>query len=99
MPIKSPSSPIGPSLVQRTEDHHLVRKLLRRGSIQAGTDVPELCLARAGNFVRRLQTGSPDEIAYNLGWMDREGLAARMRLFGKSSYGRFLDGLLHRLGE
>ncbi|WP_334065028.1 glucose-1-phosphate thymidylyltransferase RfbA [Limimaricola cinnabarinus] len=61
-------------------------------------------LLDAGNFVRTLQdrqglqTGSPDEIAYDLGWMDRAGLAARVRLFGKSSYGRFLGGLLHRPG-
>lgn len=61
-------------------------------------------LLDAGNFVRTLQdrqglqTGSPDEIAYNLGWMNRAGLAARVRLFGKSSYGRFLDGLLQRPG-
>ena len=46
-----------------------------------------------------LQTGSPDEIAYGRGWMNRDGLAAQVRLFGKSRYGRFLDDLLHRPGE
>ncbi|SLN68629.1 Glucose-1-phosphate thymidylyltransferase 1 [Limimaricola soesokkakensis] len=59
-------------------------------------------LLDAGNFVRTLQdrqglqTGSPDEIAYNRGWIDREGLRERVALFGKSSYGAFLSGLLGR---
>ncbi|PHP26812.1 glucose-1-phosphate thymidylyltransferase RfbA [Limimaricola cinnabarinus] len=56
-------------------------------------------LLDAGNFVRTLQerqglqTGSPDEIAYGLGWIDREGLRARARMFGKNAYGEYLEGL------
>ncbi|WP_370162362.1 glucose-1-phosphate thymidylyltransferase RfbA [Limimaricola soesokkakensis] len=59
-------------------------------------------LLDAGNFVRTLQdrqglqTGSPDEIAYNQGWIGRDGLGERVSLFGKSSYGQFLDGLSRR---
>jgi glucose-1-phosphate thymidylyltransferase len=56
-------------------------------------------LLDAGNFVRTLQerqglqTGSPDEIAYGLGWIDREALMARARVFGKNAYGAYLEGL------
>lgn len=57
-------------------------------------------LLDAGNFVRTLeqrqglQTGSPDEIAYEQGWISREDLDARAALFGKNDYGRYLKGLL-----
>ena len=53
-------------------------------------------LLDAGNFVRTLterqglQTGSPDEIAYDLGWIDEAQLEARARVFGKTGYGRYL---------
>ncbi len=56
-------------------------------------------LLDAGNFVRTLetrqgmQTGSPDEIAYALGWIDRDRLMARATLFGKTSYGQYLKRL------
>ena len=57
-------------------------------------------LLDAGNFVRTLeqrqglQTGSPDEIAFQRGWISADALAARARLFGKNDYGRYLLGLL-----
>ena len=57
-------------------------------------------LLDAGNFVRTLeerqglQVGSPDEIAYRNGWLDRAGLAERARIFAKSAYGRYLAGIL-----
>jgi glucose-1-phosphate thymidylyltransferase len=57
-------------------------------------------LLDAGNFVRTLeqrqglQTGSPEEIAYHQGWITAEELAARARLFGKTDYGKYLEGLL-----
>jgi glucose-1-phosphate thymidylyltransferase len=57
-------------------------------------------LLDAGNFVRTLQdrqgmqVGSPDEIAFHKGWIDRAGLAERAKVFGKSSYGMHLDGVL-----
>ncbi len=56
-------------------------------------------LLDAGNFVRTLeqrqglQVGSPDEIAFAAGWIDRAGLAARAELFGKTEYGRYLRSL------
>lgn len=57
-------------------------------------------LLDAGNFVRTLeqrqgmQTGSPEEIAFDQGWITPEQLTARARLFGKNDYGRYLEGLI-----
>ena len=57
-------------------------------------------LLDAGNFVRTLedrqgmQVGSPDEIAFQKGWIDRARLAERAAIFGKSSYGMHLTKLL-----
>lgn len=57
-------------------------------------------LLDAGNFVRTLekrqglQTGSPDEIAYQQGWISNEQLEDRAKIFAKNDYGRYLEGLL-----
>ena len=57
-------------------------------------------LLDAGNFVRTLQlrqgmqVGSPDEIAFRLGWINRNGLAERAKLFRSSSYGADLESVL-----
>lgn len=57
-------------------------------------------LLDAGNFVRTLeerqgmQTGSPDEIAFNRGWISGEELAQRAKVFGKNAYGQYLEQLL-----
>ena len=57
-------------------------------------------LLDAGNFVRTLekrqglQTGSPDEIAYEQGWITREQLAERVELFHKNAYGQYLATLI-----
>lgn len=56
-------------------------------------------LLDAGNFVRTLQdrqglqTGSPDEIAFAKGWIDRDALMARAKKFGKNAYGGYLRTL------
>ena len=56
-------------------------------------------LLDAGNFVRTLterqgqQVGSPDEIAFELGWISREELLARAERFGKNDYGETLSKL------
>ncbi|HHH88969.1 MAG TPA: glucose-1-phosphate thymidylyltransferase [Aliiroseovarius sp.] len=53
-------------------------------------------LLDAGNFVRTLekrqglQTGSPDEIAFENGWITPGQLRARADLFGNNQYGRYL---------
>lgn len=57
-------------------------------------------LLDAGNFVRTLQkrqgmqTGSPDEIAYEKKWITEDELAVRAKLFGKNDYGKHLSDLL-----
>ncbi|KPA19817.1 Glucose-1-phosphate thymidylyltransferase 1 [Shimia sp. SK013] len=57
-------------------------------------------LLDAGNFVRTLeqrqglQTGSPDEIAFDQGWISHDQLAVRAKLFAKNSYGKYLERLL-----
>jgi glucose-1-phosphate thymidylyltransferase len=57
-------------------------------------------LLEAGNFVRTLQerqglqTGCPEEIAFDQGWIDRAGIKARAALFAKNDYGHYLEGLL-----
>jgi glucose-1-phosphate thymidylyltransferase len=57
-------------------------------------------LLDAGNFVRTLterqglQVGSPDEIAYRAGWIDRVQLAERASVFRKNGYGTHLKGVL-----
>ncbi len=56
-------------------------------------------LLDAGNFVRTLeerqgmQTGSPEEIAYEAGWIDRDTLAQAAERFGKTAYGLYLRRL------
>ena len=57
-------------------------------------------LLDAGNFVRTLterqgqQVGSPEEIAYARGWISRDQMAARAKLFGKNAYGAYLSALI-----
>ena len=57
-------------------------------------------LLDAGNFVRTVETrqglqiGSPDEIAFDLGWIDEEMINRRVRLFDNNEYGRYLERLL-----
>jgi glucose-1-phosphate thymidylyltransferase len=56
-------------------------------------------LLDAGNFVRTLterqgqQVGSPDEVAFEMGWIDQDQLKARAKQFGKNGYGEYLSGL------
>ncbi|MCK4861935.1 MAG: glucose-1-phosphate thymidylyltransferase RfbA [Rhodobacteraceae bacterium] len=57
-------------------------------------------LLDAGNFVRTLekrqglQVGSPDEIAYQQGWMSRSDIEERSKVFNKNDYGKNLDRLI-----
>ncbi|MBW7055409.1 glucose-1-phosphate thymidylyltransferase RfbA [Paracoccus bogoriensis] len=57
-------------------------------------------LLDAGNFVRTLenrqglQTGCPEEIAYEAGWISADALRARAELFHKTEYGAYLLRLL-----
>ncbi|MCB6178379.1 glucose-1-phosphate thymidylyltransferase RfbA [Rhodobacter sp. Har01] len=53
-------------------------------------------LLDAGNFVRTLeerqglQVGCPDEIAYRMGWIDRDMLRVRAKAYAKNDYGKYL---------
>ena len=57
-------------------------------------------LLDAGNYVRTMeerqgmQTGSPDEIAHEKGWISDETLAVQAKKFGKNRYGQYLKSLL-----
>lgn len=56
-------------------------------------------LLDASNFVRTLterqglQVGSPDEIAYQLGWINKHKLDERAQIFTKNNYGQYLRNL------
>ena len=58
-------------------------------------------LLDAGNFVRTLenrqglQTGCPEEIAYDAGWISADDLRARAARFSKNAYGDYLLRLLN----
>jgi len=59
-------------------------------------------LLDAGNFVRTLterqglQVGSPDEVAYKLGWINSDQLLDNADKFGKNKYGEYLKRLSNR---
>ncbi len=59
-------------------------------------------LLDAGNFVRTLierqglQVGSPDEVAYQSGWITKSMLQNTARKFGKTSYSQYLMALSRR---
>jgi glucose-1-phosphate thymidylyltransferase len=56
-------------------------------------------LLDAGNFVRTLterqgqQVGSPEEVAFQMGWMNQEILLERAERFKKNAYGAYLENL------
>lgn len=58
-------------------------------------------LLDAGNFVRTLterqglQTGCPEEIAYQMGWIDAETLSRAAETLRKNAYGQYLNDLVH----
>ncbi|MDO5631785.1 MAG: glucose-1-phosphate thymidylyltransferase RfbA [Paracoccus sp. (in: a-proteobacteria)] len=80
-------------------DGSLTVELMGRGYAWLDTGT-HASLLDAGNFVRTLenrqglQTGSPDEIAYQQGWISADQLRDRAAKFAKNDYGRYLSGLL-----
>jgi glucose-1-phosphate thymidylyltransferase len=56
-------------------------------------------LLDAGNFVRTLterqgqQVGSPEEVAFQMGWMNQKILLERAERFKKNAYGAYLENL------
>jgi glucose-1-phosphate thymidylyltransferase len=80
-------------------DGSLSVELMGRGYAWLDTGT-HASLLDAGNFVRTLeqrqglQTGSPEEIAFEQGWINAEQLRERAKLFRKTDYGRYLLDLL-----
>ncbi len=76
----------------------LTVELMGRGFAWLDTGTHD-SLLDAGNFVRTLekrqglQVGSPDEVAFELGWIDSAQMRARARVFEKNDYGRYLQVL------
>ncbi len=62
-------------------------------------------LLDASNFVRTLekrqglQVGSPDEVAFSMGWIDNEQMRERASVFKKNGYGRYLATLANGVGH
>ncbi len=79
-------------------DGALSVKIMGRGYAWLDTGT-HASLLDAGNFVRTLterqgqQVGSPDEVAFEQGWIDDEQLKARAEQFGKNGYGEYLKTL------
>jgi glucose-1-phosphate thymidylyltransferase len=75
-------------------------KKMGRGFAWLDTGTHE-SLLDAGNFVRTLenrqglQSGCPEEIAFNAGWINAKELQIRAELFGKTGYGSYLHKLLN----
>lgn len=80
-------------------EHSLTVQRMGRGYAWFDTGTHS-SLLDAGNFVRTLQSrqglqvGSPDEIAYERGWIDAQALDGRIRLCRKNDYGMYLAGLI-----
>ena len=61
-------------------------------------------LLDAGNFVKTLterqgqRVGSPDEVAFEAGWISRDDLLVRAARFGKNTYGEYLKSLVYHDG-
>jgi glucose-1-phosphate thymidylyltransferase len=81
------------------EDGLLTMKRMGRGYAWLDTGTHG-SLLDAGNFVRTLerrqglQTGCPEEIAFDQGWISTEQLVERAEKFKKNNYGAYLKGLL-----
>jgi glucose-1-phosphate thymidylyltransferase len=77
-------------------DGELVVERMGRGYAWLDTGT-HASLLDAGNFVRTLsnrqglQAGSPDEVAFVNGWIDRDELLGQAVRFAKNGYGRYLQ--------
>ena len=80
------------------QDGTLMVKKMGRGFAWLDTGT-HASLLDAGNFVRTLterqgqQVGSPDEVAFEMGWIGEDQLRARALQFGKNDYGAYLSQL------
>ena len=79
-------------------DEQLIVQKMGRGYAWLDTGT-HASLLDAGNFVRTLterqgqQVGSPDEIAFEMGWIDTIQLQDRAKKFGNNDYGSYLEGI------
>ena len=78
------------------DDGKLSVEILGRGIAWLDTGTHS-SLLDAGNFVRTvesrqgLQIGSPDEIAFDMGWIDDVAIGERAKLFRNNEYGQYLE--------
>ena len=98
-----------PSARGELEITDLIRAYLQRGELEAvrfgrglawlDTGTPD-ALLQAANFVQTLQArqglqiASPEEVAYRMGWIDKEQLRKLAAALAHSSYGRYLEDLV-----
>ena len=81
------------------KDNQLMVERMGRGLAWLDTGT-HASLLDAGNFVRTLterqglQVGSPDEVAYRLGWITINQLQRAAKKFNKNSYGEYLMEIL-----
>lgn len=84
------------------EEKALVLERLGRGFAWFDTGTHS-ALLEASNFVQTLakrqalQVGSPDEIAYNSNWIDKQQLLHSAKVFAKSDYGDYLKRFIRRV--
>ena len=80
----------------------LVVEIMGRGYAWLDTGT-HASLLDAGNFVRTLeerqglQTGSPDEVAFHMGWIGPDRLAERAEICGNNDYGSYLRRLIQSI--
>lgn len=80
-------------------DDKLTMKRMGRGFAWLDTGTHG-SLLDAGNFVRTLekrqgmQTGSPEEIAFESGWLSKDELLKQANRYSKNEYGRYLKSLV-----
>ena len=81
------------------EEDNLTVKKMGRGYAWLDTGTHS-SLLDAGNFVRTLtqrqglQVGSPDEVAFRLGYIGKEQLQETAKKFSKNAYGAYLENLI-----
>jgi len=77
------------------DDGNLQVKIFGRGTAWLDTGTHD-SLLQAGQFIQTieqrqgLKIGSPEEVAFRMGWIDKTQLLALARQLGKSSYGAYL---------
>ena len=90
---------LSPSARGELEIADLLNSYLKDGDLNVEQMGRGFAWLDTGNFVRTLterqglQVGSPDEIAYYQGWIDKDQLTETANKFGKSQYGSYLSKL------